>query len=115
MAPYVLKEDEFIVFMDCLKSLRVPIKYCSAPLKHVAKRKLSTMKAHDWHIFMQQLLPLCLHGLMDQHIRIAIMCFSRIFRRICAKVLDSTNMGTLKENVTITMCMLEMKNATFIF
>jgi hypothetical protein len=54
MVPYVLKEDELIVFMDCLKSLQVPIKYCSAPLKHVAKRKLSTMKAHDWHIFMQQ-------------------------------------------------------------
>jgi hypothetical protein len=47
VAPYVLKEDELIVFMDCLKSLRVPIEYCSAPLKHVAKRKLSTMKAHD--------------------------------------------------------------------
>jgi len=52
MAPYVLKEDEFIVFMDCLKSLRVPTEYCSVPLKHVAKKKLSTMKAHDWHIFM---------------------------------------------------------------
>jgi hypothetical protein len=47
MAPYVLKEDELIVFMDCSKSLRVPIEYCSAPLKHVAKRKLLVMKAHD--------------------------------------------------------------------
>jgi hypothetical protein len=47
MAPYVLEENELIVFMDCLKSLRVPIEYCSAPLKHVAKRKLSAMKAHD--------------------------------------------------------------------
>jgi hypothetical protein len=47
MAPYVLKEDELIVFMDCLKSLWVPTEYCSAPLKHVAKRKLSAMKAHD--------------------------------------------------------------------
>jgi hypothetical protein len=108
MAPYVLKEDELIVFMDCLKSLRVLTKYCSAPLKHVAKRKLSAMKAHDWHIFMQQLLPLCLRGLMDQRTRIAIMCLSRISKRICAKVLDPADMGTLKEDATITMCMLKM-------
>jgi hypothetical protein len=92
MAPYVLKENELIVFMVCLKSLRVPTEYCSVPLKHVAKRKFSAMKAHDYHIFMQQLLSLCLRGLMDQQTRIAIMCFSRIFRRICAKVLDPADM-----------------------
>jgi len=57
---------------------------------------------------MQQLLPLCLRGLMDQRTRIVIMHFSRIFKHICAKVLDPADMGTLKENVTITMCMLEM-------
>jgi hypothetical protein len=108
MVLYVLKEDELIVFMDCLKSLQVPTEYCSAPLKHVAKRKLLAMKAHDWHIFMQQLLPLCLCGLMDQRTRIAIMRRSCIFRRICAKVLDPANMGTLREDTTITMCMLEM-------
>jgi len=108
MVPYVLKEDELIVFMDCLKSLKVPTEYCSAPLKHFAKKKLLAMKAHDWHIFMHQLLPLCLRGLMDQHTRIAIMHFSCIFRCICAKVLDSADMGTLRENATITMCMLEM-------
>jgi hypothetical protein len=108
MAPYVLKEDELIVFMDCLKSLRVPTKYCSAPLKHVAKKKLLAMKAHDWHIFIQQLLPLCLRGLKDQWTRIAIMRLSHIFRRICVKVLDPADMGTLTKDATITMCMLEM-------
>ncbi len=45
---------------------------------------------------------------MDQRTRIAIMCLSRIFRRICAKVLDMVDMGTLKEDVAITMCMLKM-------
>jgi len=57
---------------------------------------------------MQQLLPLCLRGLMDQRTRIAIMRFSHIFRRICSKVLDPADMGTLKEDAAITMCMLEM-------
>ncbi len=65
MAPYVLKEDELIVFMDCLKSLRVPTEYCSAPLKHVAKKKLLTMKAHDWHIFIATIMPSWIDGSTD--------------------------------------------------
>jgi hypothetical protein len=45
---------------------------------------------------------------MVQRTRIAIILLSRIFRRICAKVLVPTNMGTLREDASITMCMLEM-------
>ncbi len=54
------------------------------------------------------LLPLCLRGLMDQRTIIAIMHLSCIFRCICAKILDWVDMGTFKEDVTITMCMLEI-------
>jgi hypothetical protein len=36
------------------------------------------------------------------------MHLSCIFRRICAKVQDLTDMGTLREDAAITMCMLEM-------
>jgi hypothetical protein len=66
------------------------------------------MKAHDWHVFMQQLLPSCLCGLMDQQNKFEIMCISRSFRHICVKVLDPTDMDTLMKDVAITMCMLEM-------
>ncbi len=65
MAPYILKEDELIVFMDCLKSLKVPTEYCSAPLKHVAKKKLLAMKAHDWHIFTATIMPSWIDGSTD--------------------------------------------------
>jgi hypothetical protein len=101
--------------MDCLTSLWVPTNYCSAPLKRVVNKKLSTMKAHDWHIFMQQLLPLCLCGLMDQRTRIAITCLSCNFRCICAKVLNPNNMDTLWNDVAITMCMLEMTMPPVLF
>ncbi len=54
------------------------------------------------------LLPLCLRGLMDQRTIIAIMHLSCIFRCICPKILDWVDMSTLKEDVAITMCMLEI-------
>jgi hypothetical protein len=35
--------------------------------KHVSIRRRASMKAHDWHVFMQTLLPLCLKGLVQKN------------------------------------------------
>jgi len=51
MAPSVLKENELIVFMDYLKSLRVPTEYCSVLLKHVAKVERQSPLRSPHHIF----------------------------------------------------------------
>ncbi len=106
--PYILKAHELDTFMGYLRSLQMPTNYYSAPLKHIANKKLSSMKSHDWHIFMQQLFPLCIYGLLDQPTQIGFMCFNCVFKCICSKVLDPADMHTLQEDaVAITMCMLE--------
>ncbi len=77
--------------MSRLGSLKVPSDYCGALGKHIMDRKLGLiMKSHDWHVLMQQLMPLALRGLMDPHVWLALMCLSRIFRKICVKVWDTT-------------------------
>lgn len=108
VAPYVLNEAELPVFMSRLAAIQVPTGYCGAVAKHVTAKKLSGMKAHDWHVMMQQLLPLCIRGLLQRGPRTAIMRLSRVFRRICAKVVDPNDMPSLKEDVAVTMSMLEM-------
>lgn len=107
-APYVLNDVDLPIFMSRLAALHVPSGYCGAVAKHITQRKLSGMKAHDWHVVMQQLLPLCTRGLLERGPRIAIMRLSRVFRRICAKVIDPTDMVNLKEDVAVTMSMLEI-------
>ncbi len=77
--------------MHCLTSLRVPTNYYNAPLKHVANNTFSNMKVHDWYVSMQQLSPLCLHGLLYKLTQFAIMCLSYIFRGC------THNWGTKKE------------------
>jgi hypothetical protein len=86
VAPYVLRPEELQTFMNRLASLKVPTDYCGSLGKHIMDKKLGLMKSHDWHVLMQQLMPLALRGLMDAHVRLSLMRFSRVYRNICAKV-----------------------------
>ncbi len=60
----MLKIDELNTFLSRLGSLKVPTYYGASLSKHVADKKLGSMKTHDYHLLMQQLLLLCLQGLM---------------------------------------------------
>jgi hypothetical protein len=44
--------------------MKLPIDYGASLGKHVVDKKLNSMKSHDYHMLMQQVLPLCLWGLM---------------------------------------------------
>jgi hypothetical protein len=52
-------------------------------------------------------MPLALRGLMDAHVRLSLMRLNRVYRRICAKVWDLIDLPTLREDVAITLNMLE--------
>ena len=45
---------------------------------------------------------------MEPNTRIAIMRASRVWRRICCKVWDPSQEDSLREDVAITMCLMEM-------
>jgi hypothetical protein len=107
VAPYVLRPEELQTFMNRLASLKVPTDYCGSLGKHIMDKKLGLMKSHDWHVLMQQLMPLALRGLMGAHVRLSLMRLSRVYRNICAKVWDPIDLPTLREDVAITFSMLE--------
>jgi hypothetical protein len=107
VAPYVFRPEELQTFMNRLASLKVPIDYCGSLGKHIMDKKLGLMKSHDWHVLMQQLMPLALRGLMDAHVRLSLMRLSRVYHNICAKVWDPIGLPTLREDLAITLSMLE--------
>lgn len=45
----------------------------------------------------------------------AILCLCRVFKRLCAKVVDPTMMGDLKKEVAITLTLLEQEFLPSIF
>jgi hypothetical protein len=60
-APYVLLDEEKKVFLQIIKNLKTPSNYVSTLRKKVAREgKLRGLKSHDYHIIIQQVLPLCL-------------------------------------------------------
>jgi hypothetical protein len=61
------------------------------------------LKSHDSHVLMQQVLPLCLCTLMQEETQMSLISLSRVFNKICLKVIDPSMMEVLKEEVAETI------------
>jgi hypothetical protein len=48
------------------------------------------MKSHDYHVFMQQVLPICVRGLMQAPVRSAVMRICRVLQTLYGKGWDPT-------------------------
>jgi hypothetical protein len=94
-------------FVHIITNLTTPTQYVSSLKKRVRDGDLKGMKSHDYHIMMQEILPLCMQHLMTKDCRIAIICLCQVFKRICAKVVDPTRMGELTNDVAITLILVE--------
>jgi hypothetical protein len=107
IASYVLLPEELKTFLFRLKSFKMPSEYCGSIGRHIMEKKLGSMKSHDWHMLMQQLMPLGLRGLMQPHVQLALMRLSRVFYNICAKVWDPRDFQALRDDVVTTLGLLE--------
>jgi len=109
VAPYVLQLEEKKTFIHIIEELKTPISYLSTLKKqiHMGISKLKGLKAHDYHVLMQQILPLCVHTFMPRGFRLDIIRMSQVFQRLCAKPIDPSMMNDLKQEATNTLCLLE--------
>jgi hypothetical protein len=112
-APYVLSDADFAVFARTLESLKMPSGYASNLGKHIHSKKYGALKSHDYHVLMQQLLPLALRGLLQPQARMAVMRMCKVFRRICTKVYDPKKFQSLQTNLAESMALLEMEFPPF--
>jgi hypothetical protein len=77
--------------------------------KHIWKKKLGGLKSPDYHVLMQQVLPLALRGLMKPGPCLAVMRMCKVFRRICTKVYNPAEFDSLEADVAESMALLEMQ------
>jgi len=59
-APYVLTKEERVEFFATLSDLKFPSNYVGPLKQRLKDGKLSGFKTHDYHILLQQVLPVCL-------------------------------------------------------
>jgi len=105
--PYVLNKEDKDEFLATLRDLKFASNYVSSLKHRIVEGKLSGLKTHDFHILMQQVLPLCLRNIGCANVTRAIMWISRLFRKLCAKVVNSEQKLQMLEEVAETIHALE--------
>lgn len=114
-APYVLTRHEREEFFKTLKEIKFPSNYVGSLKQRLEDGKLGGLKTHDFHILLEQLLPLCLRNVGTPSVIGVIMRISRVFRKICSKVVDLRAKTQMMEDVAESICTLEKELPPSIF
>ena len=76
---------------------------------------IKSLKSHNYHVLMQQVLPLCVRCTMAKEVRTSIIMLTRVFRRVCAKTIDRAAIEEMRDEAAIALCMLEKEFLPSIF
>lgn len=75
---YILDLEEMRTFVHIIEGLKTLTRYLNNGKKwiHMETSKLKGLKTHDYHVFMQQIHPLCIHTLMSRSLQLLVMCMT---------------------------------------
>jgi hypothetical protein len=107
-APYVFTEAEKKLFIEEVSGICTPTGYGSALGKHLAKSKFQGLKSHDYHCLIQQIIPVVSRTLLQPLQRTALMRLGKSLSRICARVVEKSEIAALRVYVAETLCFLEV-------
>ncbi|KAG8493493.1 hypothetical protein CXB51_010896 [Gossypium anomalum] len=106
---FSMSKKEKEVFCMVLKDIKVPDAYASNISRCVSfkDRRLYSLKSHDYHILMQDLLPIALRCCMSKNVTSCIIELSNIMKAICGKVLNVEELEKVQDRATLTLYNLE--------
>ncbi|GJT73436.1 putative transposon, En/Spm-like protein [Tanacetum coccineum] len=106
---YILTNAEKDTFCETLHNIRVPQGYCSnfSSLVNLKDRKLIGLKSHDYHMLMQEFLPIAIRSIMHPPTRYAIIRFCFFFKSICSKEIILQELDKMQAELVVTLCLLE--------
>lgn len=107
-APYVFTDAEKKLFIEEVSGICTPTGYGSALGKHLKKSKFQGLKSHDFHLLIQQIVPVVSRTLLQPLQRTALMRLGKSLNRICARVVEKTDLPALRVYVAETLCFLEV-------
>jgi hypothetical protein len=65
------------------------------------------MKSHDFHIWIERILPAMVRGYVPEHVWLTLSELSYFFRQLCAKELSRTVVADLERLAPVLLCKLE--------
>ncbi|XP_048599789.1 uncharacterized protein LOC125579921 [Brassica napus] len=108
-AAYWLSKKEKTIFLQRLSKFRGPDGYCGNIVNSVSVNppNIGSLKSHDHHVLVQNLLPAALRGLLHRGPRISINKLCSYFNRLCQRIIDPEKLISMETEFMETMCQLE--------
>lgn len=108
-APYQLTSQERRQVLEFLAKVKLPDGYSSniARCASLDDGKISNMKSHDCHVFMQDLLTPTFQGILPKAVLEPLVELSLFFKQLCSKTLRIDVLDRLEKSIDITLCKLE--------
>jgi hypothetical protein len=109
-ACHTMSNDDKIAFLEVLRDVRVINGYASNISRCVRlnDRTMSSLKSHDCHVLMQQLLPITLRGLkLSSNVVKVLVDMCTFFRDIYETTLTPEALDRLQKHICITLCHME--------
>ena len=74
---------------------------------NLATMRVNGMKSHDYHIWIERLLPAMVRGYVPEHVWQVLAELSYFFRQLCAKEISRTVAHELEKAAPVLLCKLE--------
>lgn len=109
-ASYSMSIDEKERFLKVLKKLRVPDGYGSnlSRCVNLKQRKLISLKSHDNHVLMQDILPDALRASNATKVIDLLEELSSFFKKLCSTTIDTNELDDIQSKVVMILCRMEM-------
>ena len=106
-ASYTLDNTQISWVCEWVSKLKFPDGYASNLSKcvDVQSKKWKGLKSHDWHVFMQRLLPLVFKKLLPDPINDVLTQLSNFFRDLCSRTICKKDMKILETNIILILCL----------
>ncbi|CAL2239656.1 unnamed protein product [Prunus armeniaca] len=110
LAFFAMKPIDKKDFLQFVSSVKFPDGYVSniACCLNVDGGKFTGLKSHDYHVFMQRLLPVGIRHLLLEDVVKPMMLLSRFFSQLTAKTLRKTDINQLRHDIVQVLCKFEM-------
>lgn len=108
-ASFCIDRNDKTTILKWFQELKLPDGYAANIRRGVnlLQRKFFGLKSHDYHVFMERLLPVAFRGFIPESVWKCLAELSFFYRQLCAKELNKDTIRSLEENVAVLICKLE--------
>jgi len=108
-AEFVLKKHQRKEVLEWFQTLMFPDGYVANLRRGVnlSTMRINGLKSHDYHIWIERLLPVMVRGYLPDHVWQVLAELSNFFRQLCAKELSRTVVEQMEKLAPVLLCKLE--------